>query len=70
MNRKIILASVLAAATVVSAPALAWGWKPKPPSSSSSSSGGSKPVPEPGMLGLMGAGLAGLVLVRRRRKAS
>ncbi len=71
MNRKIILAATLAGAAVVATPAMAWGWnKPKPKPSTSSSSGGSTSVPEPGMLGLMGASVAGLVLVRRRRKSS
>ncbi|MEN7536269.1 choice-of-anchor A family protein [Aurantiacibacter flavus] len=38
-----------------------------PPGGSSTSSGGT-PVPEPGMLGLFGAALAGLVFLRRRRR--
>lgn len=75
MNRKIAFLTALAASVAVASPAMAWGdWKPKPkpPSSSTSggtttSSGGSHSVPEPGMLGLMGAGLIGLGLVRRRR---
>ncbi|NMN03925.1 MULTISPECIES: PEP-CTERM sorting domain-containing protein [unclassified Novosphingobium] len=36
--------------------------------STTSSSTGGTDVPEPGMLGLMGAGLAGLAFVRRRRR--
>ncbi|MBB4856721.1 hypothetical protein HNO88_000018 [Novosphingobium chloroacetimidivorans] len=32
-----------------------------------SSTSGSTKVPEPGMLGLMGAGLAGLAIARRRK---
>ena len=40
-----------------------------PPGGSSSSSGGT-PVPEPGLLGLFGAALAGLFFLRRRRRAS
>lgn len=32
-----------------------------------STSGGSTPVPEPGMLGLMGAGLAALIVVRPKK---
>ena len=40
-----------------------------PPSGSSSSSGGT-PVPEPGLLGLFGAALSGLLFLRRRRKAA
>ncbi len=38
-------------------------------SSSVSSSGGGTAVPEPGMLGLLGFGLAGLVLIRRKQTA-
>ncbi|WP_137679030.1 choice-of-anchor A family protein [Aurantiacibacter suaedae] len=38
-----------------------------PPGGSSSSSGGT-PVPEPGVLGLFGAALAGLFFMRRRRR--
>jgi hypothetical protein len=37
-------------------------------STTTSSSTGGTDVPEPGMLGLMGAGLAGLAFVRRRRR--
>lgn len=38
-------------------------------SGGSSSSSGGTPVPEPGMLGIAGAGLVGLGLMRRRRAA-
>jgi len=73
MNRKIVLLSALAVSMAVASPAMAWGWKPKPkpPTSSTSggSSGGSHQVPEPGMLGLMGVGLVGLGLARRRKTA-
>ena len=49
------------------------GYYPPPPSSSSSSTGGNTSsggteVPEPGMVGLFGAGLAALYFIRRRRK--
>lgn len=40
---------------------------PPPPPPSSSSSGGAVDVPEPGMIGLFGLGVAGLVVSRRRR---
>lgn len=40
-----------------------------PSSSSGGSSGGATPVPEPGMLGLLGMALLGLVFFRRRKKA-
>lgn len=77
MNRKIVLLSALAAGAIVATPAMATGWKPKPkpPTTSTStggtttSTGGSTKVPEPGVLGLMGAGLIGLGLARKRRKA-
>lgn len=50
------------------------GYYPAPPTSTSSTSGGTTSsggtaVPEPGMVGLFGAGLAALYLIRRRRKA-
>lgn len=78
MNRKIVLLSAIAASVAVASPAMAWGgWRPSKPSTSSSSgssggqsstsSGGSHQVPEPGMLALMGAGLIGLGLARRRK---
>ncbi|HTN15671.1 MAG TPA: PEP-CTERM sorting domain-containing protein [Sphingomonadaceae bacterium] len=49
------------------------GWNPPSSSSSSSStSGGSSSggtqVPEPGMLGMAGAGLIGLAMIRQRRR--
>lgn len=73
MKRKTILLTAVAASMAVTAPAMAWGYwpKPKPPTSSTSggngSTGGSTQVPEPGMLGMMGAALIGLSLVRRRK---
>jgi len=41
--------------------------RPKPPVTSTSTGG--YQVPEPGTLGIMGAGLIGLGLARRRRKS-
>lgn len=66
----------LALATVA-APALAMTEPPTEPGSGSStgstggSTGGSSgtAVPEPGMFGIMGLALAGVVIARRRRKA-
>lgn len=71
--KKIALVTALAASVAVASPAMAWGdWKPrpKPPVSTSSGGGtssGGHAVPEPGMLGMMGAGLIGLAVMRRRK---
>ena len=78
MKRKTMLLTAMAASMAVATPALAWGggWGGGHSSSggghsssggSHSSSGGSTQVPEPGVLGLMGAGLIGLGLARRRK---
>lgn len=74
MKRKTVLLTAVAASMAVTTPAMAWiKWpsQPRPPSTSSSggngSTGGSTQVPEPGMLGMMGAALIGLSLVRRRK---
>lgn len=77
MNRKWLLALIAALISAIlgSTAALAWNWpKPNPdrPGShppATSTSGGAHQVPEPGMLGLMGAGVAGLIFARRRRTA-
>ena len=69
MLRKTVLTASLVAGAALSfsAPAQAtwnWGcWGKKCPGTSTS--GGTK-VPEPGMLGLMGLGLAGLAVARRK----
>lgn len=74
--KRILILSALAASAAIASPAMARGdgWAggpkpPKPPSSTTSTSGGSTSVPEPGMIGLMGAGVIGLALSRRRRKS-
>ncbi|MGI9377818.1 MAG: PEP-CTERM sorting domain-containing protein [Tsuneonella suprasediminis] len=62
----------LALATVA-APALAMTTPPTEPGTGSSSGGsgssGGTAVPEPGMFGIMGLALAGVVIARRRRKS-
>ncbi|HEY8603092.1 PEP-CTERM sorting domain-containing protein [Tsuneonella suprasediminis] len=62
----------LALATVAM-PALAMTTPPTEPgtgsSSGGSSSSGGTAVPEPGMFGIMGLALAGVVIARRRRKS-
>ncbi|HZF46349.1 MAG TPA: PEP-CTERM sorting domain-containing protein [Sphingomonadaceae bacterium] len=83
MLRKVLISTVVFGALAASAPAMAGNWgstsggwpKPKPPTSSTSggsSSGGSTSggtqVPEPGMLGMAGAGLIGLAVIRNRRR--
>ena len=81
MLRKAIISTIVLGALAASAPAMAGGWggstsggwgKPKPPSGSTSggstSSSGGTQVPEPGMLGMAGAGLIGLALIRQRRR--
>lgn len=62
------------ALVAVAAPALAMTAPPTEPgtgssSSGSSSSSGGTAVPEPGMFGIMGLALAGVVIARRRRKS-
>lgn len=82
MMRKILIVAALAGTVVAASPAFAGGWggwndgRGKPGHSSSgghstsgghsSTSSGATPVPEPGMLGLLGAGLLGLAYARRR----
>jgi hypothetical protein len=74
MNTIAIL-SALAAGIAITSPAMArgdgWAGGPPPPKTSSTSSttgGVPHAVPEPGMLGLLGAGAIGLAVARRRRK--
>jgi hypothetical protein len=83
MLRKAMIASAALIGLAVATPASAGGWGGSSTSSSSggcgrhcgsttSTSGGSTTsggtqVPEPGMLGIAGAGLIGLGLIRRRR---
>lgn len=84
MLRKAIVSTIVLGALAASVPAMAGNWggstsgwpKPKPPSGStsggstsgSSSSSGGTQVPEPGMLGMAGAGLIGLAVIRQRRR--
>jgi len=75
MMRKMLLVTGLAASLSAAAPAFAFGpgtWYGGSSSSGSpptgtTSSGGSTQVPEPGVLGLLGAGLIGLAVARRRK---
>jgi hypothetical protein len=73
MKRTIILLTALAAGAAIASPALAWGarggsvyYGSSSTSGGSTTSGGTQ-VPEPGVLGIMGLGLIGLGLARRRK---
>ncbi|MCB5424444.1 PEP-CTERM sorting domain-containing protein [Altererythrobacter sp. CC-YST694] len=78
MLRKALISTFVLGALAASSPALAGNWgspsgswgKPKPPASSTSggSTGGGTQVPEPGMLGMAGAGLIALAVIRNRRR--
>ena len=71
--KKLVFGTILAGGLLIAAPALAMTSPPssdhpaRPGKGSSSSEGGTQ-VPEPGTLGLMGLGLAGLAFASTRKR--
>ncbi|MBW8783420.1 MAG: PEP-CTERM sorting domain-containing protein [Novosphingobium sp.] len=69
--RKLLIATVALSSLAMATPAFACGsCTSSSTSSTSSTSSGGTSVPEPGMFGLMGAGVLALAIARRRAKTN